>query len=82
MQVWDEGGNGYVRYSAENVGMDTMGYVVENKVLQAAFGHRLKLADSVNLLCPVRHKHILIWTSFCPNIALYRACNESCRPVQ
>ena len=53
MQVWDEGGNGYVRYSAAEVGRDNMGYVAENRVLQAALMRRLKDLENVTLLWPV-----------------------------
>lgn len=53
MQVWDEGGNGYVRYSAAQVGRDDMGYVAENRVLQAALMRRLKDLENITLLWPV-----------------------------
>ena len=42
MQVWDQGGHGYVRYSAAMLGLQHMGYVAENRVIQAALAHRLK----------------------------------------
>jgi 2-polyprenyl-6-methoxyphenol hydroxylase-like FAD-dependent oxidoreductase len=53
-QVWDEGGNGYVRYSAGNVGLANMGYVAENRVLQAALMRRLKDFKNSTLFWPVR----------------------------
>ncbi|CAL8467656.1 g7194 [Coccomyxa elongata] len=52
MQVWDEGGNGYVRYSAAQVGRDNMGYVAENRVLQTALMRRLKDLKNITLLWP------------------------------
>ncbi|EIE24634.1 flavin-dependent monooxygenase [Coccomyxa subellipsoidea C-169] len=52
MQVWDEGGNGCVRYSAGNVGLPNMGYVAENRVLQAALMRRLTHFENSRLLWP------------------------------
>ena len=55
-QVWDEGGNGYVRYSAATVGLQHMGYVAENTVLQAALAHRLKQPGGrTSLVWPVQN---------------------------
>ncbi|CAK0761411.1 hypothetical protein CVIRNUC_002857 [Coccomyxa viridis] len=47
MQVWDHGGNGCVRYSAATVGLPVMGYVAENRVIQAALGQTLRSRRSV-----------------------------------
>ena len=47
VQVWDHGGNGCVRYSAATVGLPVMGYVAENRVIQAALGQRLRSRSSV-----------------------------------
>ena len=54
--MWDEGGNGYVRYSAATVGLQHMGYVAENTVLQAALAHRLEQPGGcTSLVWPVPH---------------------------
>lgn len=47
VQVWDHGGNGCVRYSAATVGLPVMGYVAENRVIQAALGQTLRSRRSV-----------------------------------
>ncbi|KAK9803505.1 hypothetical protein WJX73_010743 [Symbiochloris irregularis] len=36
MQVWDWAGSGYIQYSASEVGLQHMGYVVENSMIQGA----------------------------------------------
>ena len=55
LQVWDYGGNGYVRYSAAAVGLPVMGYVAENRVIQAALGRRLReRSNTVDFVSPVR----------------------------
>ena len=55
VQVWDHGGNGCVRYSAAAVGLPVMGYVAENRVIQAALGERLKSRSSaVDYMSPVK----------------------------
>ena len=44
-----------MRYSAATVGLQHMGYVAENTVLQAALAHRLKQAGgSTTLVWPVQ----------------------------
>lgn len=54
-QVWDYGGNGYVRYSAAAVGLPVMGYVAENRVIQAALGRRLReRSNTVDFVSHVR----------------------------
>lgn len=52
MQVWDTGGNGFVRYDAAAVGADAMGFVVENRLLVAALHERLKAHSAVQRLMP------------------------------
>ena len=47
VQVWDHGGNGCVRYSAATAGLPVMGYVAENRVIQAALGQTLRSRSSV-----------------------------------
>ena len=54
LQVWDWGGNGYVRFSAEDTDRQTMGSVVENAAIQSALLQRLSELRSVELLAPVR----------------------------
>lgn len=44
-----------MRYSAATVGLSVMGYVAENRVIQAALGKRLKeRSDVVDFMSPVR----------------------------
>lgn len=61
MQVWDALGSGCLRWSASDVDTDQLGWVVENRVLQAALWAQLELcasstvADSgacLDLICP------------------------------
>ncbi|PRW60660.1 mitochondrial succinate-fumarate transporter 1 isoform A [Chlorella sorokiniana] len=50
MQVWDSGGEGFVRYDAASV--DVMGYVVENRLTVAALHQRLSSSSSVQMMMP------------------------------
>lgn len=52
MQVWDDVGPGYVRYSAGEAGAPAMGHVVENDAVQGALLRVLEGCAGVELLMP------------------------------
>ena len=76
-QVWDWGGNGYVHFTAEDCGRQTMGAVLENTVMQGALVDRLSKSAEVQLLSPVRPPaaHLTEWTTTARQ-------NSSCCPHQ
>lgn len=51
--MWDWGGNGFVRFNAQDCGRQNMGAVVENAVLQGALLDRLSKSAEVELMSPV-----------------------------
>lgn len=56
MQVWDWGGNGFVRYHASDVGREVIGYVAENLVLHTAFIRQLSRPGRMPVFqTPVSH---------------------------
>ncbi len=52
MQVWDAEGNGSVHFDSADIGQDTLGHIIENRVIQAALTQRIGDFDNVELLCP------------------------------
>ena len=54
LQVWDWGGNGFIRFRAEDCSRQSMGAVVENAVLQGALLDRVSKSAEVELMFPVR----------------------------
>lgn len=54
MHVWDAGGDGAIHFDAAEVGQPSLGYIVENRVIQAALLARVKQFDNIELICPLR----------------------------
>ena len=54
MHVWDAGGNGAIHFDSAEVGQPSLGYIVENRIIQLALQERLAQFDNVELICPAR----------------------------
>lgn len=52
MHVWDSTGVGEIHFSAAELGLDTLGYIVENNVVQHALLDAVREAEEVDWLCP------------------------------
>ena len=79
VQVWDHGGNGCVRYSAATVGLPVMGYVAENRVIQAALGQTLKSRSSVvDYMSPVKSSTALFARSWSVGPFQCIVCQAAC----
>jgi len=58
MHVWDATGDGNIHFDAADLGMDSLGHIIENKVIQFSLLEQcLKLPD-VDWLCPQLVKQI------------------------
>lgn len=64
MQVWDSHGDGFIRFDASKAGRESLGHVVESKVLVRALHDRMnELAaatddpEPLKLYCPAKLKH-------------------------
>ena len=53
MHVWDATGDGMIDFDAADLGVDVLGHIIENKVIQLALIEQLKKASNVDYLCPV-----------------------------
>ena len=53
MHVWDATGDGVIDFDAADLGVDVLGHIIENKVIQLALIEQLKKASNVDCLCPV-----------------------------
>lgn len=58
MHVWDAAGRGVIHFDSADLGEDTLGYIIENQVIQAALYDRLKQLDNVELICPANLKRL------------------------
>ncbi|MFC1748393.1 UbiH/UbiF/VisC/COQ6 family ubiquinone biosynthesis hydroxylase [Pseudomonadota bacterium] len=54
MRVWDAGGDGAVHFDGADVGNPSLGYIVENRIIQAALLAQAKTFENIDFLCPVR----------------------------
>lgn len=54
MHVWDSTGVGEIHFDAAELGLDTLGCIIENNVIQLALLERVRQADNVDWLCPVQ----------------------------
>lgn len=53
MEVWEPGG-GRIRFDANRLGQPVLGYIIEQRVIQAALWECLQRQETVDLACPAR----------------------------
>jgi len=54
MHVWDAGGDGSIHFDGADVGSPSLGYIVENRIIQAALLEQVQRFENIDFLCPVR----------------------------
>lgn len=54
MQVWDAGGSGRIHFDSAEVGAPSLGYIVENRIIQRALWQRVRQLENIDLLTPAR----------------------------
>jgi 2-polyprenylphenol 6-hydroxylase len=52
MHVWDSTGAGQIHFDSAELGLDTLGYIIENNVLQRALFNGIQHAENIDWLCP------------------------------
>ncbi|RJQ49492.1 MAG: 2-octaprenyl-3-methyl-6-methoxy-1,4-benzoquinol hydroxylase [Gammaproteobacteria bacterium] len=52
MHVWDAAGPGEIHFDAAGIGEETLGYIVENRCIQAALMRRIEQCANVVWCCP------------------------------
>ena len=53
MHVWDATGDGLIDFDAADLGVDVLGHIIENQVIQLALIEQLKKLPNVDWLCPL-----------------------------
>lgn len=51
MRVWDAAGPGAIHFDSADIAEDTLGYIVENRVIQAALWERMRGFDNIEPIC-------------------------------
>ena len=54
MHVWDSSGVGQIHFDSAELGLDALGCIIENNVIQLALLEVVKQADTIDWLCPAR----------------------------
>ncbi len=54
MHVWDAAGDGMIHFDAAEVGQPSLGYIVENRIIQLSLQEQLAQFDNIELICPAR----------------------------
>ncbi len=52
MHVWDSTGAGEIHFDSAELGLDALGYIIENNRIQHALLEQVEAADNIELLCP------------------------------
>ncbi len=52
MHVWDSTGVGQIHFDSAELGLDTLGYIIENNVIQLALHDVVQQAETIDWLCP------------------------------
>jgi len=52
MQVWDQGGEGFIRFHSKDWGYPSLGSIAENSALQASLFEKLNEEEIIDMLCP------------------------------
>ena len=52
MHVWDSTGVGEIHFDAAELGLDSLGYIIENNVIQLALLEVVEQCDRIDWLCP------------------------------
>ncbi len=52
MHVWDAGGDGVIHFDSAEVGEPSLGYIVENRVIQSALLQRLTEFENIDVMAP------------------------------
>ncbi|NOY63021.1 MAG: UbiH/UbiF/VisC/COQ6 family ubiquinone biosynthesis hydroxylase [Gammaproteobacteria bacterium] len=63
MHVWDATGDGMIQFDSMDAGEETLGHIVENRVVQRALIERLGHFDNVEFICPASYKSVDIGQS-------------------
>ena len=52
MRVWDAAGSGAIHFDSADIGTATLGWIIENQVIQSALWEGLATQNNIEVLCP------------------------------
>ena len=60
MHVWDATGNGYINFDSADIGESTLGYIIENSVIQAALYEQTQTYSNIDFICPAQLQQLKV----------------------
>ena len=54
MRVWDANGSGEIHFDSSEIGEPNLGYIIENRIIQAALYEQAQRFDNIDVRCGVR----------------------------
>ncbi|MDZ4262053.1 MAG: UbiH/UbiF/VisC/COQ6 family ubiquinone biosynthesis hydroxylase [Pseudomonadota bacterium] len=57
MHVWDASGDGVIHFDGAEAGAPSLGYIIENRIIQLALMERMQQFANIDMLCPMRWQH-------------------------
>ncbi len=54
MHVWDANGSGQIHFDSTEIGATTLGYIIENRIIQAALYEQAQRLENIDLFCATR----------------------------
>lgn len=58
MHVWDAQGDGEIHFDAAELGVDALGHIIENKVIQYSLYEQCKAIPTIEIFCPQKVSQI------------------------
>ncbi len=52
MRVWDAAGSGAIHFDSADIGTATLGWIIENQVIQSALWESLAIQNNIEVICP------------------------------
>jgi 2-octaprenylphenol hydroxylase len=59
MHVWDASGDGVIHFDCSEIGEPNLGFIIENRVIEASLYERMESMSNVNLICPAKATQII-----------------------
>ncbi len=69
MRIWDDQRFGSIRFEAEEAGLESLGYIVENSVLSAAMLEVVHASENIEWCCPASVESVQ-WKASCVEVSL------------
>lgn len=62
MEVWDANGSGSINFDSKDLCEPTLGYIIENKIIQSTLAKKIDQLENISWLCPARIDQLEIYS--------------------